>query len=83
MPYVILSGSILPGKMGIYMGILNFINTLPQIINEICGRWIVKHIYGDQPIYAIVLADFFMLCAAVSGLFVYDEGTVRIRQEKK
>jgi maltose/moltooligosaccharide transporter len=80
MPYVILSGSIPPGKLGIYMGIFNFFITLPQIINGICGGWIVKHIYNGQPIYAIVLAGFFMLCAAVSVLFVYDEGAMKIKQ---
>ncbi|MCW3088705.1 MAG: maltose transporter MalT [Sediminibacterium sp.] len=80
MPYVILSGSIPPGKLGIYMGIFNFFITLPQIINGICGGWIVKHLYGGQPIYAIVLAGFFMLCAAVSVLFVYDEGAIKIKQ---
>lgn len=83
MPYVILSGSIPPGKLGIYMGIFNFFITLPQIINGICGGWIVKNIYAGQPIYAIVLAGFFMLCAAVSVLFVYDEGAVKIRLGKK
>lgn len=82
MPYVILSGSIPAGKLGIYMGIFNFFITLPQIINGIGGGWIVKNIYGGQPIYAIVLAGFFMLCAAVSVLFVYDAGAIRIRQEK-
>lgn len=80
MPYVILSGSIPPGKLGIYMGIFNFFITLPQIINGICGGWIVKHLYGGQPIYAIILAGFFMLCAAVSVLFVYDEGAVKIKE---
>lgn len=82
MPYVILSSSIPPGKMGIYMGIFNFFITLPQIINGLFGGWIVKHIYGNQPIYAIVLAGFCLLCAAISVLFVYDGGAVRIRQEK-
>ncbi|HJV19977.1 MAG TPA: MFS transporter [Sediminibacterium sp.] len=82
MPYVILSGSIPPGKLGIYMGIFNFFITLPQIINGICGGWIVKNIYGGQPIYAIVLAGFFLLCAAVSVLFVYDEGAVKIKLGK-
>lgn len=77
MPYVILSGSIPAGKLGIYMGIFNFFITLPQIINGIFGGWIVKHIYNGQPIYAIVLAGFLLLCAAVSVLFVYDEGSVK------
>jgi len=75
MPYVILSSSIPAGKMGIYMGIFNFFITLPQIINGLFGGWIVKHLYGGQPIYAIVLAGVFMLLAAISVAFVYDPGT--------
>lgn len=82
MPYVILSGSIPAGKLGIYMGIFNFFITLPQIVNGIGGGWIVKNIYNGQPIYAIVLAGFFMLCAAVSVLFVYDAGAIHIKQQK-
>ncbi|ULQ53935.1 MFS transporter [Flavihumibacter fluvii] len=82
MPYVILSSSIPPGKLGIYMGIFNFFITLPQIVNGLFGGWIVKHLYNGAPIYAIVLAGFFMLCGAVSVLFVYDEGWIKIKQEK-
>lgn len=72
MPYVILSSSIPAGKLGIYMGIFNFFITLPQIINGLFGGWIVKNIYGGKPIYAIVLAGIFMICAAVSVIYVYD-----------
>jgi maltose/moltooligosaccharide transporter len=75
MPYVILSGSIPPGKLGIYMGIFNFFITLPQIINGLFGGLIVKHIYNGQPVYAIVLAGVFMICAAISVVFVYDPGS--------
>ena len=75
MPYVILSGSIPAGKLGIYMGIFNFFITLPQIVNGIFGGFIVKHFYNGQSIYAIVLAGFLLICAAVSVLFVYDAGT--------
>ncbi len=83
MPYVILSGSIPPGKLGIYMGIFNFFITLPQIVNGLFGGSIVKHIYGGQPIYAIVLAGFFLFCAAISVLFVYDEGDIRISRKQQ
>ncbi len=82
MPYVILSGAIPPGKLGIYMGIFNFFITLPQIINGLFGGAIVKHIYGGKPIYAIVLAGFFLLCGAVSVLFVVDEGAKKIKQDR-
>ncbi len=83
MPYVILSGSIPPGKLGIYMGIFNFFITLPQIMNGLFGGPIVKYLYNGQPIYAILFAGVFMILAAVSVLFVYDAGAIRIKQENK
>lgn len=83
MPYVILSSSIPPGKLGIYMGIFNFFITLPQIINGFFGGAIVKHLYNGQPIYAIVLAGIFLICAAISVIYVYDPGAIRIREERK
>jgi maltose/moltooligosaccharide transporter len=82
MPYVILAGSIPPGKLGIYMGIFNFFITLPQIINGFFGGWIVKHLYNGQPIYAVVLAGIFMLCAAISVIFVFDPGAMKIKEER-
>jgi maltose/moltooligosaccharide transporter len=82
MPYVILSGSIPAGKLGIYMGIFNFFITLPQIINGLLGGWIVKHLYGGQSIYAIILAGFFMICAAISVLFVYDAGAIKVDEKQ-
>lgn len=82
MPYVILSAAIPAGKLGIYMGIFNFFITLPQIINGFVGGWIVKNLYGGQPIYAIVLAGIFMLFAAVSVIYVYDPANDRIKLPK-
>ena len=83
MPYVILSSSIPPGKLGIYMGIFNFFITLPQIVNGLFGGLIVKHIYGGQPIYAIVLAGVLMICAAISVIYVYDPASVRIKPDSQ
>jgi maltose/moltooligosaccharide transporter len=81
MPYVILSSSIPAGKMGIYMGIFNFFITLPQIVNGVVGGPIVKYLYGNQPIYALVLAGVFMFCAAVSVLYVYDPASASSNPE--
>jgi maltose/moltooligosaccharide transporter len=81
MPYVILSSSIPAGKLGIYMGIFNFFITLPQIINGFFGGWIVRELYHGQTIYAIVLAGIFLICAGISVIFVYDAGSIKIKQE--
>jgi maltose/moltooligosaccharide transporter len=78
MPYVILSGSIPAGKMGVYMGIFNFFITIPQILNGIVGGPMVKNIYGNQPVYAIVMAGIFMICAAISVVYVYDPGESKL-----
>jgi maltose/moltooligosaccharide transporter len=83
MPYAILSGSIPAKKMGVYMGIFNLFITLPQIINGFFGGWIVKSMFGGQSIYAIVLAGIFMLCAAVSVIYVQDNGDIRVSKKMK
>ncbi len=73
MPYAILSGSIPPKKMGVYMGIFNFFITFPQIVNGIFGGMIVKRVYDGEAIYAIIIAGIFMLVAAISVLYVRDD----------
>ena len=73
MPYAILAGSLPAKKMGVYMGIFNFFITLPQILNAITGGPIVKRIFDNQAIYAIVMAGVLLLIAAVSVLFVEEK----------
>ena len=80
MPYAILAGSIPAGKMGVYMGIFNFFITLPQIINGIVGGPIVKHLYSGHAIYAIVLAGFFMISAAITMLYVKENNNIRMNK---
>lgn len=65
MPYAILAGSIPARKMGVYMGIFNFFIVLPQIINALIGGPIVKYLYGDNPIYAVVISGVSLLIAAM------------------
>ncbi len=72
MPYAILAGSIPSKKMGIYMGIFNFFITFPQILNGIIGGPIVKNLYGNHAVYAIVGGGVCFLIAAFSVSFVDD-----------
>jgi maltose/moltooligosaccharide transporter len=80
MPYAILAGSIPAYKMGVYMGIFNFFITFPQIINGIIGGPIVKHLFGSQPIYSLVMAGVFLLIAAFCVRFVEDRDDVVVTQ---
>lgn len=64
MPYAILAGSISPKKMGVYMGIFNFFIVIPQIINALIGGPLIKYVYGDQAIFALVMSGVSFLIAA-------------------
>ncbi|MDF1696438.1 MAG: MFS transporter [Saprospiraceae bacterium] len=76
MPYAILAGSIPAKKMGIYMGLFNLFITVPQITNGIIGGPMVKNIYGDQAIFALVTAGIFMIIGAISVKWVEDKDDV-------
>ncbi|NVJ88835.1 MAG: MFS transporter [Flavobacteriaceae bacterium] len=65
MPYAILAGSIPPRKMGIYMGIFNFFIVLPQILNALVGGPLVKYLYDDKPIFALMLSGISLIIAAL------------------
>jgi maltose/moltooligosaccharide transporter len=72
MPYAILAGSIQPKKMGVYMGIFNFFIVIPQIVNALIGGPLVKYVYGNHAIYAIVMSGISFLIAAFLVIKVKD-----------
>lgn len=71
-PYAILSGVIPSHKTGVYMGIFNFFITFPQIVNGIFGGLIVKHLFHNEAIFALVMGGAFMIIAAIAVLYVKD-----------
>lgn len=72
MPYAILAGSISPMKMGVYMGIFNFFIVIPQIINALIGGPLVKYLYNDNAIFALVTSGVSFLIAAILVVKVKD-----------
>ncbi|CAL2084817.1 MFS transporter [Tenacibaculum sp. 190524A05c] len=76
MPYAMLSGSISPKKMGVYMGIFNFFIVIPQIVNGIIGGPLVKYAYGNQAIFALVVSGISFLIAGVLSFKINDKTDV-------
>jgi maltose/moltooligosaccharide transporter len=72
MPYAILASSIHPKKMGVYMGIFNFFIVLPQIINGVIGGPLVKYVYQDQAIFALMVSGLSFVLAGFLALQVKD-----------
>jgi maltose/moltooligosaccharide transporter len=75
-PYAILSGSIPPKKMGVYMGIFNFFIVIPQIINAIIGGPMVKYLYGGNAVYALMASGVSFIIAALFVARVKDNDDV-------
>lgn len=73
MPYAMLAGSLPAKKMGVYMGIFNFFITIPQICNGLIGGLMVRYVYGNHSIYALVFSGICLLIAACCVLFVEDK----------
>lgn len=69
MPYAILSKTLPPEKMGIYMGIFNFTIAGPQIVAGLFGSTLLTWVNG-KPINMIVIAGVSMILAAISVYFV-------------
>ncbi len=72
MPYAILTGSLPAKKMGVYMGIFNFFIVIPQITAAAILGFLVRSVFGEQAIYALILGGVSMLIAAILVLFVDD-----------
>ncbi len=83
MPYAILSSSIPPARMGVYMGIFNFFIVIPEIIASFTFGPIIKGIFGEgstvAPLYVVMTGGVCMLiAAAVCILFVNDPGDISV-----
>jgi maltose/moltooligosaccharide transporter len=72
MPYAILTGSLPHNKMGIYMGIFNFFIVIPQILAASILGSMVKHLFNDNTMLALVAGGISMVIAAMMVSFVRD-----------
>jgi maltose/moltooligosaccharide transporter len=72
MPYAILTGALPSRKMGVYMGIFNFFIVIPQILAASLLGFLVRNIFNDQAVLALVLGGLSMIIAAILTLFVSD-----------
>ena len=73
MPYAILTGSLPPKKMGVYMGIFNFFIVIPQITAAAILGFFVRNLFGNEAIYALLLGGISMIFAGVMVLLVEDK----------
>ncbi|MCF6435731.1 MULTISPECIES: MFS transporter [Pseudoalteromonas] len=70
LPYAMLSNSLPSNKMGVFMGIFNFFIVIPQLLAASILGLILRHLFDNQPIYALVIGGVSLIFAAVSVLRV-------------
>jgi maltose/moltooligosaccharide transporter len=73
MPYAILAGALPPARMGVYMGVFNFFIVIPEITAALTFQPLVKHVFGNNPLYVVMLGGVCLLvAAALTVLLVRD-----------
>jgi len=73
MPYAMLSSSVNPKQMGVYMGIFNMFIVIPQIVAALGGINVMyKFLFGEEVIYTMVLAGTSLIVAGLANLLITD-----------
>jgi maltose/moltooligosaccharide transporter len=72
MPYAILSNALPLARMGVYMGVFNFFIVIPEIIASLTFQPLVKHVFGNNPLYVVMLGGASLLVSAVMVAWVKD-----------
>lgn len=75
-PYAILAGALPPNKMGFFMGVFNFFIVIPQLIASAILGFVIKDIFHNQGIYALVIGGVSMVIAGFLNFIVKDSETV-------
>ena len=72
-PYAILAGALPANKMGFYMGVFNFFIVIPQLVASAILGFVIKDIFHEQGIYALVIGGISMIIAGFLNIIVKDK----------
>jgi maltose/moltooligosaccharide transporter len=73
MPYSILAGALPPSKMGFYMGVFNFFIVIPQLVASFVMGFVIKDVFHEQAIYALVIGGISMAIGGIFNFIVADK----------
>ena len=81
MPYAMLSSSVDPNKMGMFMGIFNMFIVIPQIIAALGGINFVSGLLGEQAINAMTVAGISLIIAGLSNLLITNKQAISYQSQ--
>ena len=76
MPYAMLSSSVDPKKMGMFMGIFNMFIVIPQIIAALGGINFVSGLLGEKAINAMTVAGISLIIAGLCNLLIINKSAI-------
>ena len=76
MPYAMLSSTIDPKKMGVFMGIFNMFIVIPQIVAALGGIVFISNLFGEKAINAMLVAGISLIIAGFSNLLITDKNAI-------
>ena len=83
MPYAMLSSSIEPKKMGVFMGLFNMFIVIPQIIAALGGVNFMYSLIGEETIYAMVVAGISLLIGGLLNLIITNPYAITYHEEEE
>ncbi len=81
MPYAMLSSSVNPKKMGMFMGIFNMFIVIPQIIAALGGINFVSSLLGEEAIHAMTIAGISLVIAGLSNLLITNKSAITYQKK--
>jgi maltose/moltooligosaccharide transporter len=76
MPYAMLSSSVDPKKMGMFMGIFNMFIVIPQIIAALGGINLISGLLGEEAINAMTIAGISLIIAGISNFLITEKAAI-------
>lgn len=81
MPYAMLSSTLDPNRMGVYMGIFNMFIVIPQIVAATSLTPIYQNVFGEDPINAMLLAGSSLIIAGLANFLITNKKAVTYQPE--
>ena len=78
MPYAMLSSTLDPNKMGVFMGLFNMFIVIPQIVAAVGGiNFAYKTFLGDSIINTMLLAGISLIIAGLANLLITEPEAIK------
>ena len=81
MPYAMLSSSVDPNRMGVFMGIFNIFIVIPQIAAALGAINYLSNLIGPQSINSMLIAGISLIVAASANLLITNPSAISYQSE--